>query len=335
MSDRRMMLEQDIPVENNFDLLRLILALSVFCTHYDRIFGERMINFPITISTSVSAFFVISGFLIYRSCLRSSSLKSYWVKRAKRILPAYLLVVLLVPVLFFAYSGLPMSDYFLSWDMLKYYAANLTTLNFLHPGLPDVMEGKSVNPSLWTIKIELFLYFITPILIWMNVERRRWALLLALAIVSFVSVMLRRHADITGVAFYDLVGKWSSLVACFLTGVAFYLYREWMDRFKWYLLPPVVALLGVESYWVDFLRPFALGVVLYVVAFSLPCFKPLKRVGDLSYGIYLYHGPIVYFTICMGWTQSWSNFFITLSSVLLLSFLSWHLLEKRVLCRRK
>ncbi len=333
MSDRRMMLEQDIPVENNFDLLRLILALSVFCTHYDRIFGERMINFPITISTSVSAFFVISGFLIYRSCLRSSSLKSYWVKRAKRILPAYLLVVLLVPVLFFAYSGLPMSDYFLSWDMLKYYAANLTTLNFLHPGLPGVMEGKSVNPSLWTIKIELFLYFITPILIWTNVQKRRWVLWITLAIVSFSSVMLRRHADISGVAVYDLVGKWTSLVVCFLMGVALYLYRGWLDRYKWFLLLPSVALFLFDGYWVDLFRPFALGVLLYVVAFSVPCFKPIKRLGDLSYGIYLYHGPIVYLTICMGWTQSWPNFFVTLLAVLSVAFLSWHLVEKRVLGR--
>ncbi len=335
MSDRRMMLEQDIPVENNFDLLRLILALSVFCTHYDRIFGERMINFPITISTSVSSFFVISGFLIYRSCLRSSSLRSFWEKRFRRILPAYVLIVLLVIALFFPFSTFGLRDYIFSSDMVKYLLANLTTLNFLHPGLPGVMDGAAVNPSLWTIKIELLLYLSTPLWVLLYERLDRSLSLFVVTLFSVVSVLLRWHADVTGVAVYDLVGKWGSLAACYLAGISLYLYRDLLQRYKWYLFVPCLLLLLVTDapYVIEAVLPFALGVVLFVVAFSFPFLNGFGKFGDLSYGIYVYHGPVIFFTICLGWKLSLLGFVATLAITLLSAFLSWHLLEKRVLRR--
>lgn len=324
---------RDISAENNFDFLRFLLAISVFCTHYDRIFGEDFINFPISISTSVSAFFVISGMLIYRSCLRSSSLKSYWMKRARRILPAYVLIVLLVIFLFAPFSDWALSSYFFSMDMVKYLGANLTTLNFLHAGLPGVLDGHTVNPSLWTIKIELFLYLLTPLFVLLFAGKRRWMVLLMTAVCSLLSVLLRRHADMTQIASFDLVGKWCALVVCFMVGVSLYLYRDFMEKYKWLLLVPSLLLFCFDDYVVDFFRPFAIAVCLYVAAFALPCFKAFKRVGDLSYGIYLYHGPIVYLTICLGWGLSLRNFLLTLSAVLLVSFLSWHLWEKKFLGR--
>lgn len=335
MTRRDLLSQQDILVENNFDFLRFLLALSVFCTHYDRIFGEYFINFPITISRSVSSFFVISGMLIFRSCLRSSSLRSFWEKRFRRILPAYVLIVLLVVVLFFPFSSLGVRDYLFSSDMVKYLFANLTTLNFLHPGLPGVMDGAAVNPSLWTIKIELLLYLSTPLWVMLYERFDRSLSLFVVAIFSIVSVLLRWHADVTGVAVYDLVGKWGSLSACYLAGISLYLYRDLLQRYKWHLFVPCLLLLLVADapYVVEAVLPFALGVVLFVVAFSFPFLNGFGRIGDLSYGIYVYHGPIIFFTICLGWKLSLLGFAATLTITLLVAFLSWHLLEKRVLKR--
>lgn len=327
-------LEQDIPVENNFDLLRLVLALSVFCTHYDRIFGEYFINCPISISGSVSSFFVISGFLIYRSCLRSSSLKRFWVKRAKRILPAYVLIVLLSIFLFFPFSDRTLGEYFFSSDMLKYLGANLSTLNFLRVDLPGVMDGGSVNPSLWTIKIELFMYLLTPLFLLLFSDDRRWLSPLLVAMGSLATVLLRRQADMTGIETYDLFGKWGALMICYVAGVALYLYRELVERYKWPLFLASIALFFLPcDCAVDFCRPFLLAVLVYVLAFATPSIRMFKSLGDLSYGVYLYHGPIVYLTICMGWGISLPNFLLTLSFVLLFAFASWHLLEKKVLGR--
>jgi peptidoglycan/LPS O-acetylase OafA/YrhL len=87
---------------------------------------------------------VVSGFLVFMSFERSSSLASYARKRMRRIYPAYFTVVMLCAV------GLPQSvrkgslDYFsLAWG--KYVLANLVFLNFLQPGLPGVLP----NPTPW------------------------------------------------------------------------------------------------------------------------------------------------------------------------------------------
>ena len=115
-------------------------------------------------------------------------------------------------------------------------------------------------------------------------------------------------------------------------GVA-YLYREELRRYKWYLLLPSILVLMASSYFVDFFRPFAMAAVIYFAAFTLPFLNRFGKIGDLSYGIYIFHAPIINFTRCLGWEVSWTTYFETLLLVLLVAFLSWHLMEKKILAR--
>lgn len=326
-------IEQDIEVDNNFDFLRLVLAISVFCSHYDILMGTPLVNFPFSLPRTVSSFFVISGLLIFRSYCRSSSLKSYARKRLFRIFPAYLLVVLLSAFLFLPFSALQTCDYLSSSDLWKYLAANALTLNFLHPDLPGVLDGEAVNPSLWTIKIELLLYCLVPLLACFCVGRRRGVSIVLAVILSAIAVFLRWNADRTGVGAYDLVGKWTSLCACFMAGVAVFLYHKEMAKYKWYLCVPAVVAIVADGYVADFFHSFSLGVLIYVVAFSFPLLNKFGRCGDFSYGIYLFHAPIIRLTQCAGWNVSWGNFIIVLLVVLSSAFLSWRFFEKRFLSR--
>lgn len=333
MNLRRPQIKDDIASENCFDFLRLFLAVSVLFSHYDKLHGVDFIHFPVSLPLSVSGFFVISGILIYRSFCRSSSLKSYFVKRVKRIFPAYVLVVLLSSLVFSFFSDLPASDYFLSSDFFRYLAANLTTLNFIQPNLPGVRGLEAVNPSLWTIKIELMLYLLVPVFAWLFDGKRRVLSVVAVAVVSSVSIFLRWKADVSGVPSYDLLGKWIALAACFLAGVSLFLFRVELKKCKWFLIVPAVALLMVDGYAVELVHPFAVGIAVYFFAFTLPFLNRFGKIGDLSYGTYVFHGPIVNVTICMGWTVCAGNFLLTVLMVLLVAFLSWHLLEKRILGR--
>lgn len=333
MDMRMPQIKDDIAAENCFDFLRLFLAISVFCGHYDKLQGVDFLNFPLSLPMSVSGFFVISGILIYRSYCRSSSLKSFFMKRVKRIFPAYVLAVVLSALLFSLVSDLPASEYFLSRDFFRYLAANLTTLNFLQPNLPGVRGVEAINPSLWTIKIELILYLLVPLFAFLFDGKRRCLSLVAVVVVSSFSVFLRWEADVSGVSSYDLLGKWISLAACFLAGVSVFLFRSELKRYKWFLFVPSLPLLVMDGYPAELIRPFAMGSAIYFLAFTLSPLNAFGKIGDLSYGTYVFHGPIVNMTICMGWSVCLGNFLLTFLVVLLAASLSWHLMEKRVLGR--
>ncbi|WP_324612742.1 acyltransferase family protein [Henriciella litoralis] len=85
---------------NRFDLLRLVFASTVFVFHavalsayapggsLERVLGELA-------GLAVEGFFIVSGALVFGSFERSRSLGLYTEKRARRIYPAYALVVVI------------------------------------------------------------------------------------------------------------------------------------------------------------------------------------------------------------------------------------------------
>jgi len=144
---------------NNFDLLRLIFAITVAIVHLAVLTKIEVLNkllWFLSSEVSVDSFFVISGFLIFKSFDSSSSLKNYASKRIRRIFPGYSAVVVLCAFFMFFVSTKGAAEYF-TIDFLKYIFFNLLTLNFIQPTLPGVFNTNSlpiINGALWTIKIE-------------------------------------------------------------------------------------------------------------------------------------------------------------------------------------
>ncbi len=142
--------------KNNFDLLRLLFAGTVCLVHVYDLSGYQALSTIADILSSavaVKAFFVVSGFLIFLSYERSSSLTSYTSKRVRRIYPAYFTVVMLCAVGLMLASSKSIGGYF-SFEWIKYVVANLTFLNFFSPFKPtDIVNifktyGKRV--LIWT-----------------------------------------------------------------------------------------------------------------------------------------------------------------------------------------
>lgn len=144
---------------NNFDLLRFVFAFIVFLVHSYVLSGAEalsILNKFFSSEIAVKSFFVVSGFLIFMSFENSSDIKSYLLKRARRIYPAYFMIVLLCAFLGGIFSSYSWGEY-LSLPVLKYIAANLVFLNFLQPNLLGLFEDnalQAVNGALWTLKIE-------------------------------------------------------------------------------------------------------------------------------------------------------------------------------------
>lgn len=154
--------------DNSFDFLRLLCCLIVVYEHCVVLSGIDLPCLNLR-GIAVNVFFVLSGFWVAQSYLKSSSIKEYALKRCRKILPQYWTVVLAGAFFLSAFSQLPAREYFFNSGFFKYLAANISTLNFIHPTLPGVFEGLaldgSVNGSLWTIKIEIGFYILLPFVV--------------------------------------------------------------------------------------------------------------------------------------------------------------------------
>lgn len=95
---------------NNFDLLRFLFAATVFLVHAYNLSGSEslsLISQYLSSSIAVKSFFIVSGFLIFMSYENTKNIKSYFLKRLRRIYPAYLIVIVicvLVGSVFTSYS---------------------------------------------------------------------------------------------------------------------------------------------------------------------------------------------------------------------------------------
>lgn len=158
-----------VPKDNAFNFLRLLCCFVVIYEHSVILSGISLPCLNLR-GSAVNVFFILSGFWVTLSYLKSSSVKEYALKRCRKIFPQYWTVVVLSTVLLSSFSVLGLKEYFSNSGFFKYLIANILTLNFIHPSLPGVFEGMalggSVNGSLWTIKVELGFYIVLPVLIW-------------------------------------------------------------------------------------------------------------------------------------------------------------------------
>ncbi|WP_394367528.1 acyltransferase family protein [Flavobacterium haoranii] len=82
--------------KNCFDFLRLFFAFNVLLSHIGELSQDKELFFLQKISNpylAINGFFVISGFLVAKSYIRTNNLKTYLIKRVKRIIPAYIFVI--------------------------------------------------------------------------------------------------------------------------------------------------------------------------------------------------------------------------------------------------
>ena len=333
--------------DNCFDFLRFLFAFNVVLGHLTVIalFPElQAYQFLFDTGLSVTGFFVISGFLITQSYERSS-FKNYFIKRAKRLLPAYLFVIIACAIGLVLVSSYSVKDYYLSRDWWAYVGANLCFMNFLHPSLPGVfvnplINDSSVNPALWTLKIEVGFYMVIPILIlWIHKSKHPWAVL---CFIYITSILYRNGLNLYGELTQTdmpifLARQLPGFISYFAVGIAGYFYKEHLLKYKRILIVPALIIFLLEYYWgIEVCSPLAWGIIVLWCAYSLPALNNFAKFGDISYGIYIYHGPILKILLSIGLFTSlgvWRASCIYVVCVLLTGLISWHLLENRFLKR--
>ena len=153
---------QKINIDNNFDILRLILAVLVFFAHWNILTSQDISNQLFHLSGyAVHMFFIVSGFLIFWSFDANQNKKHFYIKRFFRIFPLYAFLIILQTLFFIGFSDGS------TFEVIKYFIANIFFLNFLAPSVGSTLsslEVNAINGSLWTLKNEVVFYLIVPLL---------------------------------------------------------------------------------------------------------------------------------------------------------------------------
>lgn len=314
--------------ENCFDFLRYLFALSLILAHFCTATAHDQFWF-ITGSMRVKAFFTITGFLVTYSFLRrNKDIVSYSKKRFARIIPAYVVCILFCFLVGCLITSLPISEFFASGQTWKYLAAKMAMLNWLEPELPSTFQSNplpEMNGSLWSMKQEVVFYILVPFLIWLMKGKRWRDVCCGLLVGLYVLV-------------HNFVNVQTQYFMYFLTGMTLLLYFDKFCRWQRYLVPiAIVCLIPVYvveipsiSYFCYAIEPLCFPTVIIGAAYNLRALNFLRKYENVTYGLYLYHFPIMQVLIYYG-LADYSFWLCLLTTIVLTSILatmSWFWIEK-------
>lgn len=330
--------------KNCFDFLRFFFAANILLAHLWELSQNSNLAFLSHFSNSIIAikgFFVISGFLVAKSFVNTPSLKDYFIKRAKRILPAYVVLVVLSVLIFAFFSSHDFADYFSDINTYKYLGWNLVFMNFMQPCLPGLFEGNllcAVNGALWTLKVEEGFYIVLPLIFYtIKKTRRAFLVLAALYILSlFYWFMMDSYFN------KPLLAKQlPGYLSYFVTGIFLFLNFDFVMKYKKTIL--MFSVLVLVSYYfsnfqTDVFYPAAFGCIVIIAAYNLPFLNNFGKYGDFTYGLYIYHFPIIQLFRQYNLFERYNPFAMAIVVILITLFfavLSWFLIERRFLDRFK
>ena len=119
-----------ISTKNNFDILRLILAILVYFAHWNTLSVQNIEIFIFKLSGfAVDMFFVVSGILIFWRYENDQNHKNFYTKRFFRIFPLYAFFFFFQTIFFIGFSDGS------TFEVIKYFVVKNFFLKFLSPSL--------------------------------------------------------------------------------------------------------------------------------------------------------------------------------------------------------
>lgn len=336
---------EKISRENNFALLHFLGACMVIYGHQWALLGRSVPGFlGNSVSTlGVKMIFVITGFLITRSFLRSGNLREFLKRRLIRIFPALIFCILLTVFSLSLVSRLRFPEYF-KWSF-SYVWHNI----LLYPwyNLPGVFEANpypnAVNGSLWTMPVEVAMYFVIGILLWLKTKIRKESLGRCLyTAVALLFVLFEAWKDVTGTSFSLCVWGTNWAVAMDLIPYMFIGSLFEAANLKKYCNLQIAAALLLLSCGISFRNMELLTFVVLpytTMSFALcekPFFAHWFKKNNIAYGMYLWGFPIqqllIYFIQVRAEYYMSPNlyFALSLAPIIGMALLSHRLIEKPI-----
>jgi len=300
------------------DGLRAIAVMSVVAYH----FGAGWLKGGFL---GVDMFFVLSGYLITSLLLIEWSgsgtihFGGFWARRARRLLPALFLVLVVVAL----WGRIVLSSdqwHQLRWDGIwsLFYAANW---RFVVSGASYFSPEPSMLRHMWSLAIEEQFYLIWPLVVFgaLWLAKGKHLLLTGICVVgaaASVAIMQWKYepGQDPSRVYYGTDARASQL---FIGALLAILLVHWMPRARGARLAvQIVGVLGTAVvgflFWAardqnDFLYRggfilFAVATATMITAIVQPetrnplkaalCIRPVRWIGQVSYGVYLWHWPV-------------------------------------------
>lgn len=340
----------------SLDGLRFFAFLLVFFFHalqYSPFGNWPIIRFGFL---GVPIFFVLSGFLIGGILLDlkekhrpgfglAAKLKTFYIRRALRIFPVYYLFIGILALLLVT-SGRPDP---VASESFVWHLAYLTNFRSFFVGMDQTRQG-----HFWSLAVEEHFYLLAPLVVLLArprtlvgilaavitaVAAARWSIYAAgsardfwvlspmqfdLLGLGIATAIIERHGTFLGIDARRL--RWLGWV-----GAAFFVL--YIRRF--YLGRPGIGI------WYATLGPLSLGVATAALVLTLwqrPSWgvarflglRPLAYLGQISYGLYLFHPNCLGFTTQYFGHHTVANAFAGLAATLAVAIASWHVFEKPI-----
>ena len=336
---------------NNFNLIRLAAAFQVMLVHALNHFEVKALWVELLKATpGVPMFFVISGYLIGASYQRMSQrgLGAFFTNRVLRIYPGLVACVLLATAAVAATGYLAARDV-APGRVLLWMLGQGTFVQFYNPDFMRAFGVGVLNGALWTITVELQFYLLVPLLAVLLTRHRLWFVAL-LALSVLLNLWAHHVAPLEALGTKLLRVSFLPWVYMFMAGFVLAWRGEWLVRVLrvgWLPLlagyaASMVLIGGYTANAQNSINPVAFAflacLVLKLAHSRLPLptrFQRFVNDADLSYGLYLYHMPIINLLVHLGLFAVLPSIAIVVAASLGAAALSWYAIERPALNHKR
>ncbi|MEI4770553.1 acyltransferase [Psychrobacillus sp. FJAT-51614] len=341
--------------ENGFDFLRLFAAVCVVVqhaiAHLEASFFWLDTGESYWFWDGVPLFFILSGLLVYQSCEKCVSsgrpIWQYFANRLLRIAPAIYAYVLITITLLLVIGILSTKEIF-SVSFFAWFLSNIFLVPVYHPIIYEGFGVGVVNGSLWTIPVEFGFYTFIPVLFFLETKYGFKKMIIFVVVVSLFGECIKWLLIINPL---ETLAEKLFLVTFIPHLLYFGIGIFWLRTWRSVKHSPVLAALAAWFYIVirydilqmkNFLGPFyefawALPLSYAVIWFGYNApifFLKVTKLGDYSYGIYIWHMVVINTLMTFQFTDKYPNLpgtivhFIVLLFTLLMAMFSWWIIEK-------
>jgi len=333
----------DFSYRPEIDGLRAIAVLAVIFYHAD-------IPWASAGYVGVDIFFVISGYLITGIIVRQLkrgdfTIRSFYERRIRRILPALVLIVsCCIPVAWFILAPSALRDFLQSVGAVSLFSSNM--LFWLESGYFDLDAGRKPLLHTWSLAVEEQFYLFYPLLLgllWKRARERIGIILAGLLVFSVIVALWLERIDPSAGFFLAPSRAWQLLAGALVIfsslTVKTSVVREMLSAAG---LLIVLYSCTLASHTGEFPNTANVTATLGTVMLVAFCdtrtlvgrglaLRPLVGIGLVSYSAYLWHQPIFAFLKTAGLFPAAPLLLTALIiAVVALSWISWRFVEQPV-----